>query len=215
MALKRKGGVDEIGGDFSDFSLSSPATKIRRLDAELPPIVEEDEPLPLPPNEERALVLFKPLLHSPSPFSVTLDSHLMSGIKNNQFPWSKQCDSECDRLIGSESRDHEQKENNNEMALVPWVPSTSYQFLPLDDCEDANAELMEADEMESTMMDVEQEDAVVPVSNPTTSSIHYPAMLNLHQQQHQGVGGVTEGFQQHCLFPQLPQNTSTPITWTR
>jgi len=116
--LKRKGGVDELN---DDFPLASPATKIRRLvstsslysspsttnqtclslftnrfrllpfqDAELPPILEEDEPLP---NEERALVLFKPLVHSPSSFSLTLDSDLMKGIRNSKsfIPSNQMC----------------------------------------------------------------------------------------------------------------------------
>uniref|UniRef100_A0A7C9CDU6 Uncharacterized protein n=1 Tax=Opuntia streptacantha TaxID=393608 RepID=A0A7C9CDU6_OPUST len=42
MKLKRKD-LHEVNDDFSDFSLSSPARKIRRLDAELPPIIEEEE----------------------------------------------------------------------------------------------------------------------------------------------------------------------------
>nr|KYP67542.1 hypothetical protein KK1_023885 [Cajanus cajan] len=192
--LKRKGPVDQVN---HDFPLASPATKIRRLDADLPPIVEEEESSPLPlPNEERALVLFKPLLHSPSSYSLTLDPHLISGIRNNQFLWSKQ----CDHVTGSQSRE----KDNDELALVPWVPSPSYKFSNADDSDNsANAELMEADEVEegegaaSMMMDIEQENE----AKTSTSTIQYP--------------GITEGFQQHCLLPQLPHTTSTPITWTR
>ncbi|TKY60779.1 hypothetical protein E2542_SST17878 [Spatholobus suberectus] len=194
--LKRKGVVDEL---IDDFPLASPATKIRRLDAELPPIVEEEEPLPLP-NEERALVLFKPLVHSPSSFSLILDPDLMSGIRNTgQFLWSKQ----CDRVTGSETHD----KDNDELALVPWVPSPSYQFSNVDDPHNTNTELMEADEMGegegvgSMMMDIDQENECDIDAITSTSIIRYP--------------GITEGFQQHCLLPQLPHNTSTPITWTR
>ncbi|KAG5058707.1 hypothetical protein GLYMA_05G221800v4 [Glycine max] len=200
--LKRKGGVDELN---DDFPLASPATKIRRLDAELPPILEEDEPLP---NEERALVLFKPLVHSPSSFSLTLDSDLMKGIRNNQYLWSKQ----CERVTELESRE---EENDDELALVPWVPSPSYQFSAVDDSLNTNVELMEADEMGegegvgSMMMDIEQEDDTDTDTDTdaktSTSSIHYPTTHD----------GITEGFQQHCLLPKLPHNTSTPITWTR
>ncbi|XP_047324431.1 PH domain-containing protein DDB_G0275795-like [Impatiens glandulifera] len=43
LKMKRKD-IENINDDFSDFSLYSPATKIRRLDADLPPIIEEDEP---------------------------------------------------------------------------------------------------------------------------------------------------------------------------
>lgn len=198
--LKRKldGTVVQIGDDFSDFSLSSPATKIRRLDPELPPIVEEEgESLPVP-NDERALVLFKPMnLHSPSDFSLTLSSDLISHIKNNQLSWSKQCDY-------SDNQD-QNDEDNRRLAIVPWVPQPSTSCS--EDKNNSNTiELMEADEMgeeqedEGAMMDVEQEDN-------NSSNYNYPAMLNLHHQ--------AEGFQQHCFLPQIPQNTSTPITWTR
>ncbi|KAK1417038.1 hypothetical protein QVD17_26160 [Tagetes erecta] len=42
--MKRKD-VDEVNDHFFDFTLSSPATKIRRLDAELAPIIDEQEAL--------------------------------------------------------------------------------------------------------------------------------------------------------------------------
>jgi len=90
--LKRKD-IDQVNDDFSDFSLSSPATKIRRLDAELPPIIEEEEPFV--ENHEKAIVLFNPFLHpnlhnhlrSPSTLSLSLNSDLISGFKSkHQFP---------------------------------------------------------------------------------------------------------------------------------
>jgi len=89
---------------------------------------------------------------------------------------------------------------------VPWVPqpSTFCSSKSYDDSEDT-IELMEADEMgeeQEAMMDVEQED------NSSSTYCNYPTMLNLH---HQPEGG----FQQHCFLPLIPQNTSTPITWTR
>ncbi|XP_074273702.1 uncharacterized protein LOC141597225 isoform X2 [Silene latifolia] len=42
LKAKRKE-LEEFNDDFSEFSLSSPARKIRRLDVELPPIVEEED----------------------------------------------------------------------------------------------------------------------------------------------------------------------------
>ncbi|KAK1367472.1 DBH-like monooxygenase [Heracleum sosnowskyi] len=113
---KRKA-VDQVNHDFSDFSLSSPATKIRRLDyAELAPIMEEDEQqvedetlMPTPPpfaqqeetaveigeveNEERAIVVFNPnntvIQSSPSTFSLT--PHILSRLKGkgHRDLWSK------------------------------------------------------------------------------------------------------------------------------
>lgn len=118
----------------------------------------------------------------------------------DQYLWSK----ECERVTELESRE---EENDDELALVPWVPSPSYhyQFSPVDDSDNTNAELMEADETGSMMMDIEQEDDTDTDAKTSTSSIHYPTTH----------GGITEGFQQHCLLPKLPHNTSTPITWTR
>ncbi|MED6157617.1 hypothetical protein PIB30_024932 [Stylosanthes scabra] len=234
--LKRKG-IDHVADDFYDFPLSSPATKIRRLDCELPPIaeveLEHEQSLPIPaeaeadapppPNEERALVLFKPLMHSSSPFSLTLHSDLLSQLKNEGH-WSKQGDSDCERLIRSTVEKEEQDKRNRGMAIVPWAPSS---ILP-QDSNTANTELMEADQMApepeegSVMMDVEnpQEEESSSMVNSST------AMLNLSNGGGVLVGGAAatpEGFnqwqqqqqQQHCLWPHLPQNMSTPITWTR
>lgn len=122
----------------------------------------------------------------------------------DQYLWSKQ----CERVTELESRE---EENDDELALVPWVPSPSYQFSAVDDSLNTNVELMEADEMGegegvgSMMMDIEQEHDTDIDAKISTSSIHYPTTH----------GGITEGFQQHCLLPKLPHNTSTPITWTR
>ncbi|KAK7399044.1 hypothetical protein VNO78_10219 [Psophocarpus tetragonolobus] len=198
MALhKRKGGVHDH--DLSDdFRLSSPATKIRRLDAELPP-----KPIAQEPNQERALVLFKPLLPSPSSsFSLSLHSPLISQIhiRNNQYLWSEQ----CDRVSVTGSGSCEEDNINDELALVPWVSSPSYQFSAADN---TDTELMEADEIGedvgSVMMDIEQQNEAK--TSTSTSTIHYPVTH----------AGITEGIQQHCLLPQFSHNTSTPITWTR
>ncbi|GMQ07489.1 hypothetical protein CsSME_00051653 [Camellia sinensis var. sinensis] len=43
MKMMKRKDLEDVNDDFSDFSLSSPARKIRRLDAELPPIMEEEE----------------------------------------------------------------------------------------------------------------------------------------------------------------------------
>ncbi|KAE9614030.1 hypothetical protein Lal_00016610 [Lupinus albus] len=205
--MKRKDVLDKVRDDFSEFSLSSPPTKIRRLDVELCPIPEiEEEKMESDeiPNEERALVVFNPLS---SPFSFTVQSHLLSPINNN---WSKQYDSDCDRLI----RSQEEEKKKQCLALVPWVSSSSYNSH--DDSNNTNSE--EGDEEIGDMdMDIEQQDmdSIANINSSSTSTIH---PLSLHH----GVSGITpEGFhqwqqqQQHCFLPQFPQNTSTPITWTR
>lgn len=191
--LKRKG----IDGDFSDFSLSSPATKIRRLDAELPPIIEEDgfpgapvieEPTSPPENGEKAVVLFKPVntypLLVPSNISLSVDSDIISGFRK-QF-LSKTIDTSA----------------NECRAVVPWVPSpvpysAGESVSPAED-----QESMEADEMGEASMDIEE--------NCDSS---------MEQEQACGVAGLSasEGFhqwqQQHCMITQPPHNTFTPVTW--
>lgn len=70
----------------------------------------------------------------------------------------------------------------------------------------------EGDASSMMMMDVEEQDTT---STTSTSTVYHPTPLNV---QHQGITATApEGFQhqQHCLLPQFPQNTSTPITWTR
>ncbi|KAG5606903.1 hypothetical protein H5410_028395 [Solanum commersonii] len=137
LKMKRKD-LEDVYDEFSEFSLSSPARKIRRLlptcdqeirvetvvvksffDADLPPIIEEvEEPeipiafeqaatypsfgsnavnrglvieeLPsVPENEERAIVLFKPMntqpVHSPSNFSVKVDPQFLNGLKSKSL----------------------------------------------------------------------------------------------------------------------------------
>ncbi|KAK6126634.1 hypothetical protein DH2020_039620 [Rehmannia glutinosa] len=153
LKLKRKD-LEDVNDDFSDFSLSSPARKIRRLDAELPPIIEEEEcetpiafehtmlheqsfvndssggikieELPnVPSNEEKAIVLFKPLtlLQSAVPFQLHsvcqsssyfgaqkklfhLSSSYISYVVIDQVTWSSQPNS-------WRPADDEAAENNN------------------------------------------------------------------------------------------------------
>ncbi|GLT57389.1 hypothetical protein SLA2020_303650 [Shorea laevis] len=218
--MKRKDlELDEFSDDFSDFSLSSPARKIRRLDAELPPIMEEEEAeippelgggvmedLELPSNEERAIVLFKPvnasLFHSqPSNLSFSVDSHIISGFKNQLFG-----SSQCDPVKSAEEEAMRDK-NGDCLAVVPWVPS---HFPP---APATNVSRMdEAEEMEAVSMDVE-EDNNNNINNASIEQGH----PNLHVYGGAaGSDGLHQWQQQyHCMIPQLPQNTSTPITWFR
>ncbi|OIW09880.1 hypothetical protein TanjilG_32029 [Lupinus angustifolius] len=211
--MKRKDVLDKVSDDFSEFSLSSPPTKIRRLDVELCPIPEIEDEMESDEvaNEERAIVVFNPL-PSPSPFNFIVQSHLLSPINNN---WSKQYDSDCDRLIRSE----EEEKKKQCLALVPWVSSSSYNS-HVDDSISNNTNTEEADEEIGDMdIEIEQQDmdsiANINSSSTSTSTIHPLSM-------HQGFSGITpEEFhqwqqqQQHCFLPQFSQNTSTPITWTR
>ncbi|GLT80280.1 hypothetical protein SLA2020_517310 [Shorea laevis] len=214
--LKRKD-IDQVNDDFSDFSLSSPATKIRRLDAELPPIIEEDE-IPEAPvieelsaspvNEERAVVLFKPfnthLLHSPSKFSVTIDSDIISGFKK-QFLQSGNPASlnSADDEAAAMSKTNIVSENECR-AVVPWVPSIVPSIVGEDVSSLEAPQSMDPDDMGEASMDIEESNNV-----------------SMEQEPGYGFGGLnaSEGIQQwpqqHCMIPQPPQNTFTPITWFR
>ncbi|KAF7849273.1 hypothetical protein BT93_L1022 [Corymbia citriodora subsp. variegata] len=242
--MKRKD-LDQVSDDFSDFSLSSPARKIRRLDAELPPIMEDDEPeiampdlrsdpgvlrnrsgcpvieeLPTesalasssasaPENEERAIVLFKPVHGrlqrgpSPSSFSVSVDPDFISGFKS-QFYWSNEPAHE--KLIEDETDAAEtNKGGTNCMAMVPWIPS---QFPPASGIELLQTEGSEAMEAEETG------DGTMEIEDANES---YQAV----QEQAHGYAGqsASEGFQQwqqpHCMTPQPPHSVSTPLVWYR
>ncbi|XP_073271734.1 uncharacterized protein [Primulina huaijiensis] len=217
--MKRK----DLEDATDDFSLCSPARKIRRLDAELCPILEEREipmqfeeyvpqkqsyfsnlrvlkieELPIE-NEERAIVLFKPVdspLHQlSSRFSMSVDPHIISGIKNQvrqsseSSPWRIANDK-----AGSE--DSNLHSHNGCLAVVPWVPSplTSTRGAEFGHQTDTS-EMMESEATEE--MDVEDD------VGADQENVHVPGAANhLHQWQ-----------QQHCMISQLPHNPSTPDVW--
>ena len=69
------------------------------------------------------------------------------------------------------------------------------------------SELMEAEETGATTMDIEEDynNAGIGQVHPSVNVCgEMPGSEGLHQWQ-----------QQHCMMPQFPQNTSTPITWFR
>ncbi|XP_075512915.1 uncharacterized protein LOC142548462 [Primulina tabacum] len=223
LKMKRKD-LEDVTDYFSDFSLCSPARKIRRLDAELPPIMEDceipmrfEESVPekqsyysnlgvlkieeLPvENEERAIVLFKPvdspLQQFPSIFSVAVDPHIISGIKNQvrqsteSSPW---------RIANekAESEDGNLQSNSGCLAVIQWIPS------PLPSIHEAKVgqqtDMMEAEATEEATMDVEDDVGVDHENVYVLGSANH-----LHQWQ-----------QQHCMIPQLPHNPSTPIVGYR
>ncbi|KFK39916.1 hypothetical protein AALP_AA3G305700 [Arabis alpina] len=214
MKMKRKD-FDRVNDDFSDFSLSSPARKIRRLDLDLPPIMEEEEiqsaprnsylqdlDLPTileeeeeiqsaPLNEERAIVLFKPPQHHYQP-QVFVDRNLVSGFKNRYLH---------NAALDDDLYDDDEKTNKNQ-ALVCWNP-TQFQFLESTGTirERREPEIVELDG-EDTMM----EDAAMDVEEGNSGSVSQP-------QPQQLVGGSYQW--QHCMVPELPQTKSTPISWFR
>ncbi|KAG9449309.1 hypothetical protein H6P81_009274 [Aristolochia fimbriata] len=229
---KRKD-FEEVYDDFSDFSLSSPARKIRRLDAELPPIMEEEEPMippvfdqhipeeqprapvvieelpPAPLNEERALVLYKPMaapfLQSPTTSGLSFKVHtqLIPGF-NDQMFWSGP--SELIRNAENEERER----SNNCMAVVPWTPSS----IPTGEAMGVSApgnnlsEVMEAETAEATSMEVEDESNSFFSQGETGGSAADAVMVADRSESPQ------QQWPQHCMTAQLSRNSSTPVMWS-
>lgn len=167
------------------------------------------EHLALPSNDERAIVLFKPMNTSfmqsaPSNLSVSVDSDIISGFKS-QLLGSNQ----SDRVKLSEEEAMEDRKDDR-LAVIPWVPS---QLPPASATGVAEADALdmmeEAEEMEAATMDVEEDNNSNASTEQVQPNIHIYGGIagsdGLHQWQQQ----------HHCMVPQLPQNTSTPITWFR
>ncbi|KAL5974198.1 hypothetical protein ACLOJK_030861 [Asimina triloba] len=240
MKMKRKE-LEEVYDEFSDFSLASPARKIRRLNADLPPIIEEEETAIPPvfgqpmldehldvnagqsaagmeevvpsllPNEERALVLYKPVY---TPFFQSSDSANVSfAVNTDLVPGLKGHPNIMTEEAYEASMDENVASSNRCLAVVPWVPTNqppvSLSQQERRDWADGNrlSERMECEEMDVATMEVEEED---------------PAAYGGGEEQARasaGTGGV-EGMtiqqwqQQHCMTLQIPQNNSTPIMWS-
>ncbi|XP_022921355.1 uncharacterized protein LOC111429650 [Cucurbita moschata] len=243
MKMKRKD-LDQFNDEFSEFSLSSPARKIRRLDVGLPPIIEEEEPPeiavlgnePLMPenfvvggnglrieelpdassvsasacatgdrpfrdNHERAIVLFNaantPFLQS-SPFSVSVDPDIISGLKSKIV--RENC---CDGRLKFGENDEEMGTENKNLAVVPWVPRLQVPATTtMDVAQEEAPQLMEAEEeVGEATMEVEDENL------SSQRAYGYGGM--------DGASGIHQWHQQHCMIQQLPQQTSSPITWFR
>ncbi|WOL19782.1 hypothetical protein Cni_G28584 [Canna indica] len=228
--LKRKE-LEEVYDDFAEFSLSSPARKIRRLDAELPPIMEEVEPtstlsfnqqfpqetisasvssmpnlgsvvsqaMPTRPsnNDQRALVLYKPvempLLLSPSPTNVSIkfNSGFIDGLKSHMFK---------PRITNFDEKDKHTDADESCLAVIPWVPSQlasdSGGFEGSESQNNLSGEVMESEDANVTSMEIEDGNIR---GLATTGGV---GNENFQQQQ------------QHCMTAQLTPNTSNSIMWS-
>ncbi|PIA43934.1 hypothetical protein AQUCO_01800171v1 [Aquilegia coerulea] len=225
MKVKRKD-LDEVSEDFSDFSLSSPARKIRRLDAELAPIMEviEEEPI--------MDMGFNPPTIQVQPVEETEPSTIFR--------------------MPAES---EQTFNNDERALVLYKPVNATCWQSPDVSITVNQDLIPgfknglfwsgpSDFLRSVEDQTDFKDkkdgtndclAVVPwVSNqlPSASGVDGPAVTELSEpMETEDVEGATmeieegmdtrsyEGLQQwqqqHCMTPQVPPSAAaTPIMWS-
>ncbi|KAL0346868.1 UNVERIFIED_CONTAM: Isoamylase 1, chloroplastic [Sesamum calycinum] len=185
LKMKRRKDVEDVSDDFAEFSLSPRSWKIPRLDAELPPIPEEEETdVPVafeqsqprerrlgsnvirsskahelrsgPEDEERAIMLFEPI-NTTSNFSVSVDPDLISGLKD-QVLWSNKSNSL--RVASDEAltEDRDSSSSNGRLAVVPWV-APQFVSTPRAEfpCQFDKCEMMDAEELGEATMDVEDD----------------------------------------------------------
>ncbi|OMO77035.1 hypothetical protein CCACVL1_15225 [Corchorus capsularis] len=212
--LKRKD-MEQFNDDFSDFSLSSPAPKIRRLDAELPPIIEEEEAF-----LEKAIVVYNPVVqvnpnHLHPTLSLNLNPDLISGFKN-QIVRATQMKS------GDESERKEAEAKEGCLAVIPWVPCQIPIPIPIPSV--GSRDDGQVGETELSLMEDEDEMDIEEESNNNNNNDNVKKMEQ--EQEEFGYGYGYDGLdlkqpsealqQQHCMIPQPPQNPFTwPLTWSR
>ncbi|CAN6243022.1 unnamed protein product, partial [Urochloa humidicola] len=221
FAGKRKE-LERVVDGLSDFSLSGPAAKSRRMDPGLPPIMEEEPPSPsmafqmlgeeinggvnMPglevvmesamshhtPSEDKALVLYKPVDNSVA---------FGPGISSSSFIVSSDLirglKSHAFNQVNYHELEDESPERSNSLALVPWKPPQMAIRSDWVASEPESARTfevpMEADETEVTSMDFEEA--------PEATARGFDDD-NIHQWQ-------------HCMtLPSLP-NPSAHVMWSR
>ncbi|XP_057545480.1 uncharacterized protein LOC130824470 isoform X2 [Amaranthus tricolor] len=183
IKLKRKD-LEEFNYDFSDFSLSAPARKIRRLDVDLSPLMEEEadvqmgleqglpertvinglgnrlkpvivEELPsVPENDEKAIVLFQPTNNNP-----LVCSQGMFSVDANLISCFKNQVFWGSKLNSSRLKDEDDDNVQDDVckAVIPWVPS--HTLNPLPEIQTEVSDSMEADEIEASTMEIENANA--------------------------------------------------------
>lgn len=235
LRLKRKEFDDVDDEIFADFCLSSPASKIRRLDADLPPIIEEDaagiplkheQPIPesvvlnevvnqvnpadieelpfVPENNEKAIVLFKPI-NKPifySPNNLSIDPSLILSFKNHTVLRAHHSLAEDDA-----ERNGDDSELNGCKAIIPWAPAEPLYQRPILASQTEVSGTMESEDMDAAMMEIEDASISSVGQQEANEHIKRSAVSEGQQPQWQQ--------QQHCMIPHPPQNITTPVVWYR
>ncbi|XP_042052658.1 uncharacterized protein LOC121797942 isoform X2 [Salvia splendens] len=227
--MKRKD-FEHFNDDVSDFIFSSPATKIRRLDAELPPmmIVEEEpevaastfdqsqqllpemsskvsgglkiEELPDLGENERAIVLYQP-----STPIVRSPSNFSVSLDPRFISALKMLRSSSANSWRLYSDDEGATEDDIEIPSSGNGCQAIVPWLPQPANGDNSCHQFDGGEM------MEAEDTAEATSMDVEDS---PSI----QQSNSGSVPVSQGlpqWQQHCTISQPAQNTTTPIVWYR
>ncbi|KAL6888519.1 hypothetical protein ACP4OV_009545 [Aristida adscensionis] len=224
FAGKRRKELERVVDGISDFSLSGPAAKSRRLDPGLPPIMEEPPQAPMAfqyemLGEEVNSGVSMPIVEDMmegivSPHASTDDMALVvykqvdnpvvgPGISSSSFVVSSDLIRRLKNHALNQGNYHELEDKSpdrsNSLALIPWVPPQI--TVPLDWAavkpeNISNFEVqMGADETECTSMDTEEA--------PEAMAVGFDGENMFHQ------------WQQHCMTPASLPNPSSHVMWSR
>ncbi|KAL4564455.1 hypothetical protein LXL04_028519 [Taraxacum kok-saghyz] len=219
--LKRKD-LDEVNDDFCDFSLSSPARKIRRLDAELPPIIEEEEMVnPVvfgQPMSSQATSMEQVMTTSP----VAIDDPRV-GLPENEERAIVLYDP-TNNIPSLQSRSpFSISVNSDFLSGYKSKFFTPYIIKPLDD---------KTEEHDGESKPSNGSLAVVPWVAPPSHHHGNPSQLfeSSEMMDADDTGAITmdieddnsqqiprnemNQWQQHCMIPEAPRNLTTPISWS-
>ncbi|XP_023740497.1 uncharacterized protein LOC111888567 [Lactuca sativa] len=223
VKLKRKD-LDEVNDDFCDFSLSSPARKIRRLDADLPPIIEEEEmgnPVVFEQSVPSQATSMEQVMTS-SPVAINeLNGSLpeneeraivlydpMNNIPSFQSrsPFSISVNSDflsgykskffAPYIIKSSDDDKTEKLEGGSEPSKGSLAVVPWVAPPSHHRGNPEVEFPEASEM----MDADDMEAItMDIEDANSQQIPRNEMNQ---------------WQQHCMIPEAPMNLSTPISWS-
>ncbi|KAF3437289.1 hypothetical protein FNV43_RR20042 [Rhamnella rubrinervis] len=243
--LKRKDieELDQVSHDFSDFSLSSPARKIRRLDAELPPIMEEEEPeiftAPPPPSPSPMVggggggggiragsgIVIEELNSDPDPSPPHIDDKAIilfnpaNPLLMHRSPSNFSVDSNIisgfkDQFIRSAQYGQQSSADDDDETVRNSNSNECRAVVPWA----PSQFLPPVSGMEASQALIEPLEEVMEAED--TMEIEGGTESLPQGQSNHGYGGIWgagEGLpqwqQQHCMIPHPPQHTSTPITW--
>ncbi|KAH7674658.1 hypothetical protein IHE45_08G088500 [Dioscorea alata] len=223
--LKRKE-LDDVSDGFSEFSLLSPSIKMRRLDVELPSVMQEEPAVPLvsqqqllseqiesaapevdavvedvpliPVNEERAIVLYKPI-DTPLYLSPS-SSNVSFTVSSDMLPGLKNQAflRQNSNLSVSNLLINCKEAANDTLAVAPWAP-TQASATSWSQVEGSSSSVS------IEPMEAEEEGASMEVEEESEQASSAGS----------GAGVFQQWQRQHCMTPEIPTTTTTtPVMWS-
>uniref|UniRef100_A0A0E0JVE3 Uncharacterized protein n=1 Tax=Oryza punctata TaxID=4537 RepID=A0A0E0JVE3_ORYPU len=217
--------LDQVVDGLSDFSLSGPAAKSRRLDIGLPPIMEEEMPGPSMPfghemlGEEIHNIVSMPIMEdmvggameshpSSEDKALVLYKPVDSTVRIGPGTMNPSIIISPDLIRGLKNQAFNQRNYrgledkspgfSNRLALVPWTPPQITTISNWSASDSENREFFEVP-MESDEAEVDSMD-VEQSPEATVAAIDGES---LHQ------------WQQHCMTLSSLPNPSAPVMWSR